>query len=342
MIRTGTPQPMPGWDGGDGNSAYLDKTLRHAPVETALDDRVGLRTLLGLVVPAWIVGTVVAVSLSVLGLLIASTGGEFDSAVSSYGSRYGESEGGSGFGVFLLMSAIPASWVAFLLVLLFQRVIEPIAEWRVLLHERADSDSAYAQIRMVVLQRGYPLAHQDEWTAAGPGGRDLVKRLVLSQGDCTAHIAVFTYGNGLYLGWQMWRSRRSSKLIGQYVRDIVGNFTGKADLQWAMARTEQVRAMREAVHAACREGLVVAIEGRQVPLSAGFPDGRIPLVKQAGVPISGAPVAGVPAPGATGSFPVQQPPPSPAPSYGPVAPPAPPAPPVGPPGTWSGGPVGQG
>lgn len=239
------------------------------------------------------------------------------------------------------MAAVPASWIAFLLVLLFQRVIEPIAEWRVLLHERADSDSAYAQIRMVVLQRGYPLATQDEWTAAGPGGRDLVKRLVLSQGDCTAHVAVFTYGNGLYLGWQMWRSRRSSRLIGQYFRDIIGGFTGKADLQWAMARTEQVRAMREAVHAACREGLVVAIEGRQVPLSAGFPDGRIPLVKQAG--------ATVPVSGGTGTFPGYQPPAAP---VGPVAPPVPPAPslgpvtppapPVAPPGQWSGGPTGQG
>ncbi|BFV56773.1 hypothetical protein KCMC57_up18770 [Kitasatospora sp. CMC57] len=335
MIRTGTPQPMPGWDGGDGNSAYLDKTLRHAPVETALDDRVSLRTLFGLVVPAWIVGTVVAASLGVLGLLIAMAGGEFDSAVNSYGSRYGDSGDGSGFGVFLLMAALPASWVAFLLVLLFQRVIEPIAEWRVLLHERGDSDSAYAEIRRVVLQRGYPLAHQDEWTAAGPGGRDLVKRLVLSQGDCTAHVAVFTYGNGLYLGWQMWRSRRASRLIGQYFRDILGNFTGKADLQWAMARTEQIRAMREAVHAACREGLVVAIEGRQVPLSAGFPDGRIPLVKQAGAPVAGAS-------GATASFPGQQPPrppvAPPAPSFGPV----PPAPPVAPPGEWPGGPAAQG
>lgn len=329
MLRTGTPQPIPGWDGGDGNNAYLDKTLRHAPMETALDDRVALRTLFGILVPAWIVGTAVFVAFLLLGMVIALAGGEFESAVSSYGGGYGDS-GGSGFGVFLLMAAFPLSVLAFVAVILFYRVIEPIAEWRVLLHERADSDSAYAQIRMVVLQRGYPLAHQDEWTAGGPGDRDLVRRLVLSQGDCTAHIAVFTYGNGLYLGWQMWRSRRAGRLVGQYFRDILGSFTGKGDLQWAMARTEQIRAMREAVHAACREGLVVAIEGRTVPLSAGFPDGRIPLVKQAAAPVA--------VPPASGGVPGYQPPRPAAPPLGPVTPPAPPA---APPGQWSDGPTEQ-
>jgi hypothetical protein len=41
--------------------------------------------------------------------------------------------------------------------------------------------------------------------------------------------------------------------------------------------------MREAVHAVCREGLVVAIENRMVPVEFGFPHG-MPLVDGSNIP----------------------------------------------------------
>lgn len=38
--------PLPGWRGGDGNAAYLDKTLRHEPMAIYLDESVNWRTCL--------------------------------------------------------------------------------------------------------------------------------------------------------------------------------------------------------------------------------------------------------------------------------------------------------
>lgn len=37
--------PLPGWRGGDGNAAYLDKTLRHGPVEEYFGESVGWRVV---------------------------------------------------------------------------------------------------------------------------------------------------------------------------------------------------------------------------------------------------------------------------------------------------------
>jgi hypothetical protein len=318
MNRTGTSQPLPGWDGADGNNAYLDKTLRHIPVETVLDDRVSGRTILRLGARAVVISWLVTLVLLVVGVPLAAVSG---SSSDSYG--YGSSAAPLDSVLTYVMFIWVLGLVIFLVILFFGKLTEPIAEWRVLLHARADVESAYAQIHNVVRERGYPLQ-----LVASPRGNGPARQLVLSQDDCSAHISVFTYGNGLYLGWQMWRTRSKLRLIVQFLSDAAG---GKGNLQWAMARTAQLRAMREAVHAACREGLVVAVEGRPVQLAAGFPGGGIPMAAPAGLPV-------------TGSFPVQEPPRPSAPPLGPVpaAPPAAPsAPPVVPPDPWAGGRTGQ-
>ncbi|RPE36546.1 hypothetical protein EDD38_4921 [Kitasatospora cineracea] len=291
--------PVPGWNGGDGNNAYLDKTLRHMPVETVLDDRVSGRALLRMAARALLVSWVVWLVVLVFGLLIALAG-------SSSTDRYGSSDPTEAVGAFLGVPVYAglAGLVAFVLALLVGKLTEPIAEWRVLLHARADVDSAYNQICNVVAERGYPLAPSVEAVREYGG---ISRRLVLAQHDCTAHISVFNYGSSLYLGWQMWRTRSKFRLFVQFVTD---NVSGGSDLRSAMSRTGQVRAMREAVHAACREGLVVAIEQRPVQLQVQFPQVA---------PVSTAKVVG---PQQRSSVP-------PAP---PAAPPVPPAPP----GPWTG------
>jgi len=306
-VINGNALPIPGWDGGDGNSAYLDKTLRHEPVETVLDDRVSGRTVFQLWARAAVVSFLTFVVFVIPGVISLLSDNPFEGS---------SGDVGTGGAAFFLLSAPWAGFLVFVIVLLLSKLTEPIAEWRVLLHDRDDTASAYSKIREVVAQRRFPFGWSDSWTASGPADRDVAMRLVLSQDDCTAHISVFRYGTSLYLGWQMWRTRSGARLIWQYLSDIVGSVTGRSGLQWAMQRTAKIRAMREAVHAACREGLIVAIEREQVPLSAGFPDGRLPQVEyQKTVP--GTP----PAPPA----PVRIPAP-------PAAPPAPPAaPPVAPP-----------
>ncbi|GLW74600.1 hypothetical protein Kpho02_68980 [Kitasatospora phosalacinea] len=290
--------PVPGWNGGDGNNAYLDKTLRHMPVETVLDDRVSGRALLRMAARALLVSWMVWLAVLLFGLLIAL-------ADSSSGSdRYGSSDPTDFLSVPFYAGLV--GFATFLVVLLVGKLTEPIAEWRVLLHARADVDSAYNQICNVVAERGYPLAPSVE-AAQQYGG--VSRGLVLAQHDCTAHVSVFSYGSSLYLGWQMWRTRSKFRLFVQFVTD---NVSGGSDLRSAMSRTGQVRAMREAVHAACREGLVVAIEQRPVQLQVQFPQASsVSTVKAVG--------------------PQRLPSMPPAP---PGAAPVPPAPPA-PPGPWA-------
>ncbi len=40
--------PLPGWRGGDGNAAYLDKTLKFGEIETQLNESTNFGFLIGL------------------------------------------------------------------------------------------------------------------------------------------------------------------------------------------------------------------------------------------------------------------------------------------------------
>jgi hypothetical protein len=61
------------------------------------------------------------------------------------------------------------------------------------------------------------------------------------------------------------------------VADLFASITGRLSPERIMMRTEGVRAMREAVHAACREGLATAVDQVVVPVTYGFPQGLPPV-----------------------------------------------------------------
>jgi hypothetical protein len=257
---------LQGWRGGDGNAAYLDKTLRHHPMELSLDDSVSWSTLRSL----WIRGFVVSVGVWTLFAVVSLLTGGLS----------------SGAGLFAFGTLL--SFLAFWVVVLFSRLQEPIAEWRVLLADRGDAmDATYSQIRGTLRDQGVPIEPVARRMRTGFGSAHVSDRLVLTEGAYIAHVSVFDYGRSLYLGWMMWRVRPGAALIGRFLSDVIGGILGRTDLVGLMLRTERPRAMREAVHAACRQGLVVAVEGRDVPWSYGFPDG-LP-------PIEDSPVVGQPA-----------------------------------------------
>ncbi|WP_111555056.1 adhesin [Kitasatospora sp. SolWspMP-SS2h] len=307
----GNALPLPGWDGGDGNSAYLDKTLRHQPMDRALDDRVSGRLVLRLWTRGFVASMLSLPVVLVLGSALASS----DASVFSLLT-----------GLWLLPALV--FWVVFL----GSRLVEPIAEWRVLLNDRQDTaESVYAQILQVVGRRYGMLAVRPRRMALGKGD-EVSSRVILGSGDCTATVVVFRYGGSLYLGWQMWRTRRGGKLVWQYLVDLVGSVFGQGDLQWAMLRAERVRAMREAVHAACREGLMVAVEQRPVALPAQM-GGHLPPVefpRSASVPVGVVPVPRPAAPAGPAPVPPAQPPTGQVWAAAPPAPPVPPRPDAGP------------
>jgi hypothetical protein len=254
-----------------GDASYLGKTLRHRPVELYFDESVTPRSLFLL----WLRAAVITgpfFFLSVLLLIVFSFASGFSSAASQDGSSGGSGSGASVF--FLLLMII--SFVGFWLILLLTKLQEPISEWHVLLADRAAAaDSVYNVIVGRARDRRLPLY---PYTRRMPTSFGAVSnRLVLVDGHYEAYVTVFPYGSGLYLGWTMWRSRRGFELIGRYFADVFRNMAGQLDPVARMLRTEQARAMREAVHAVCREGLHVAIDQIEVPDSYAFPHGLPPV-----------------------------------------------------------------
>jgi hypothetical protein len=97
----------------DADTVYLEKTLRHEPMELALDDSVSLRTLAIVLVRAYLAGAILFVVLGIFGVFEAAHGG----------------------GETLLYLATAASFVVFWAALLGTKVTEPIGEWRALLQQ---------------------------------------------------------------------------------------------------------------------------------------------------------------------------------------------------------------
>ncbi|MBA8924470.1 hypothetical protein BC739_001667 [Kutzneria viridogrisea] len=261
-------QPMPGWRGGDGNAAYLDKNLRHRPMDLSLDDTVSWRVVFQL----WSRAAVVSVAVWLVFALIAFLVG--------LGSVSSSRLSSSGLGASAVLYSIGTllAIVAFFVVVLLTKLPEPVAEWRVLLADRAEfAPAVYSQIAGTLRERQLPLGGGARRIRTGFGPTHHSNRLVLTEGDFRVYVSVFSYGTSLYLGWLMWRSRRGATLIGQFLVGIVRGLAGHNDPEVAMLRAERARAMREAVHAACREGLIVAVDGLEVPDQYGFPYGMPPV-----------------------------------------------------------------
>jgi hypothetical protein len=242
-----------------GDTAYRMQTLRYRPVEIGLDEGVPLTTLVRLFVWAFVASFLVSVVFTVLFAIVYlfSNSGPLDTGVP---------------GSDLLLIGSVLSFVAFWLVLLGARIDEPIAEWKTLIQDRfAAADSAYAAIYATLRGRGIPVDASAERVRSDVLGREVVNnRLVITERAYAVFVTVFPYGTSLYAGWTMWRRRRGVTILGYFLKDLVGGFAGRSGAINQMLRTERVRAMREAVHAAVREGVEAAVQGIDVPLTTAF------------------------------------------------------------------------
>jgi hypothetical protein len=214
----------------DADTIYLQKTLRHEPMELALDDSVAPRTIGILLIRAFLAwGIVLAVC----------------SLVGGYEAAHG------GGGVLLFVGSI-ASIVVFWVVLLASKVTEPIGEWRTLLADRGwQSESYYRMVAAVLQRRELPIGLELRSIRLRTPGRPVKHTIVLSENEYQTYVTVFPYGTSLYVGWQMWRRRSGAQLIKRALIDRVT----AANLVTAMLRTDRARAVREAVHLACREAV---------------------------------------------------------------------------------------
>jgi hypothetical protein len=245
-LQSADPSPF------DADATYLQKTLRHEPMELALDDSVSLRTLGILLARAYLAW---GIALVVFGLFFGIL------------SLKAHSPALSALGVI-------ASAVVFWYVLLSSRVTEPIGEWRTLLSDRAgQSESYYRIIAAVLRRRELPIVPQLRRIELSAQGRPVKHTIVLSENEYQTYVTVFPYGTSLYVGWQMWRRRSGGQLLKRALIDRVT----AASLPTAMLRTDRARAVREAVHLACREAVYATADERLWTLAQQL---RLPQVEQ--------------------------------------------------------------
>jgi hypothetical protein len=287
--------PLPGWHGGDGDAAYLDKNLRHLPVELSFDDSVTFMMLF----ERWFRAAVPAFLFWLFFFVIGLFNVNFDAVLgSSSSSSYQSGNGSSDVGATLIGIGVFGGFTLFMVMFLFSVYQEPVGEWRVLLADRAPAAmSVYSAVSGQLVARGLPIQYTSRHRFA-TGFSPVANRLVLRDGYYEAYVSVFPYGSSLYLGWTMWRSRRGFVLVGRFIADMLSGLVGQIDQVGLMLRTERPRAMREAVHSICREGLHVAVDQIEVPEQYGFPHGLPPIE-----PLPGQ--LGPPAPDALAPFPPQ-------------------------------------
>jgi hypothetical protein len=219
----------------DADATYLKQTLRHQPMELGLDDSVSLQTLAILLLRACFAWLIVSIVLDVLGGIFALKG---------------DGEG-------LLTAAIFISGIVFWLVLLGSKVTDPIGEWRTLLPDRAgQAASYYNMIRVVLGRRELPINVDPQVRSIklSVRGNPVKHTIVLFENEYQTYVTVFPYGTSLYVGWQMWRRRYGAQLIKHA---LISRMT-PGGIVTTMLQTDRARAMREAVHLACREAVYAA------------------------------------------------------------------------------------
>jgi hypothetical protein len=271
--------------------AYRTQTLKFTGMELALDESIPLMTLFRLWLYAAVSAFAVFCVFGMLGLLV-----ELSSLSSSSGSSGGfsDSGGGSGQGGLELFAAgYLLAFVVFWVVLLVVKIQEPVAEWKTLIEGKAAAaESSYAAIYHSLARRRIPVGVRPSRIRSDVLTPESVNnRLVITERTYVAYVSVFGFGTSLYVGWTMWRSRRGVVLVGQFLKDLIGAIIGRGGIVNQMLRTERVRAVREAVHSAVREGVDAAIEGINIPIAATF-GYEIPI-ESASTPVA-APAFGMP------------------------------------------------
>jgi hypothetical protein len=237
----------------DGDSTYLEKTLRHVPTDLLLDDSTGQE----LVRSQWRRSTKLAFGVFVVFFVLWIATG-FSDADDVHDAMLGT-------GIFITIIVFVVHWLIFL----NREKQEAISEWYTLLGGRADAaDSVYSHIVGRLRDRKLPIQNHLVTRTLTEFG-SLGNRLVLAQDHYYVYITAFSYGTSLYLGWTMWRVRKGSDLLRQNNNPQSNGL----DPITRILQLEQLKAMREAVHAVCREALHTAVKEITVPESYGFPAG---------------------------------------------------------------------
>jgi hypothetical protein len=163
----------------------------------------------------------------------------------------------SGFAppVLLWLLVLAAFVAAFLLI----PIPVQLSEWKFLVDNKAAARPVvFEHITYAFRRRNTPVDGLGVRRLAIPGGvtRDYLE---VSRGTFAGYVSCFEEGNDLYVGWTLWLRMRPYRWFLLRVQRVWLEVSGKANELYATLSYEPVKAMREALHNAAREGVDVAV-----------------------------------------------------------------------------------
>jgi hypothetical protein len=153
-------------------------------------------------------------------------------------------------------------WVLVLVVFVAAFLLIPIpvqlSEWKFLVDDKgAARPIVFEHITYAFRRRNTPVDSLGVRRLAIPGGvtRDYLE---VRRGIFLGYVSCFEEGNDLYVGWTLWLRLRPYQWFLLRLQRVWLEVTGKANELYVTLRYEPVKALREALHSAAREGVDVA------------------------------------------------------------------------------------
>lgn len=255
------------------NETYIGQRLlfqRAGEVEVGLAETVGGRDALRILKQAFVGAFLIGLGATTFGVLAAF-------AVSA-ATR--DRDAGAWF---LTMSyVLPWVWIA---LVLFVPRTEVLSDWHLLLDGRAPiAETAYGVVyRSLTADRQIPAVVAPRRVPVGAPVAGVRNMLCVSIGRYSSYISVFAFGNDLYLGWTLWRKQLPFMVVLRWIGSLFGGHPGYS----GVLEMEPIKAMRESVHNALRQGIEASVAGRAIPLVETF-GYEVPVESAPGVGPSGA------------------------------------------------------
>ena len=161
------------------------------------------------------------------------------------------------------LAPVTGLWLVVLLVFAAAFLVIPIpvqvSEWKFMVDGKAPARPVvFEHVTHAFRRRNTPVDSLGVRRLSVPGGvtRDYLE---VRQGDFTGMISCFEEGNDLYVGWTLWLQMRPYRWFLLRIERVWLEVTQKASEMYVTLRYESVKAMREALHNAAREGVDVAV-----------------------------------------------------------------------------------
>ena len=180
----------------------------------------------------------------------------------------------SGIPKVLILYFVGGALTAIVLVLLFLLLKIPIqiSEWAVSVDGKgAAAATAFEYVGRSLQRRQIPLQSLRVQRLQLPGGEGRRDYLELRRNIFYGYVSCFPFGNDLYVGWTFWIQLSPLKWYGMILVRIWETVTHKTSDLYMALRYESAKAMRDALHAATREGVDAAVQnlGVQRPAIIG-------------------------------------------------------------------------